>query len=461
MAAAESEPPERSACRALAWEASPIRSLCSLAGPMTLSGLSFAAMGVVDTLLVSSLGAATLAGVGLGIVVTNGLMGFGFGLLRGVKVLLAQARGRGARESAEVYVGAGVLAALGLGALMMVLGEGAALLVPRFAASAEAGEAARRYIAVRSLGMPIILCYVALREARYGYGETRSAMISALLGNVLHALLDFAAIRLLGWGAAGTAAANVGAFTLQMIVLGSLQREAAFSFGARQRRAVIEVARAGAFTGMQFALEIASIATLSLLLAGVSDHEMAAHQIAVQLAAFCFLPALAIAESATLLAAEAMGSGRLELVHIAARSARKLALGYAALCALVLVGLGGPLARFFTSDPTLAQLVRVVFVACAANQLVESLALAGHGVLRGVGAARLSALCALGCAWLVTPWVGYLFVRVLELGAIGAWLARAVELTLATAIVWRAIERGSYRLPAPVFVRDSRPSLSG
>jgi Na+-driven multidrug efflux pump len=106
---------------------------------------------------------------------------------------------------------------------------------------------------------------------------------------------------------------------------------------------------------------------------------------------------------------------------------------------------GSPLAGFFTDDPALIQVLRVVFVACAANQLMEALALSGHGVLRGVGAARLSALCALCCAWLLTPWVGYVLVRALELGAAGAWIARSVELAVVSVIVWRTIERGSWR----------------
>ena len=463
MSASVTEPPEPSLASSLSWEAAPVRALCKLAAPITLSGISFAIMGVVDTLLVSALGAAQLAGVGIGIVVTNGLMGFGFGTLRGVKVLLAQARGRGAHESAHVYVGAGVLSALALGAIMMLLGFAAAALAPRFTASIEAGEAARRYIAVRSIGMPIILGYVALREARYGFGETRAPLVSALIGNVAHMLLDLLALRVLGWGAAGAAAANVLAFTLQATLLASVQREAAFTFGPAQRRAMLDIARVGAFTGMQFALEIASIAVLSLLLAGVSDLQMAAHQIAVQLSAFCFLPALAISEAATLLSAEALGRGRPSSVRAAAYAARKVALAYAGLCALVLVGFGAPLAGFFTDDPALAQLVRTVFVASAANQLVEAVALAGHGVLRGVGAARLSALTALGCAWLLTPWLGYLLIRQLELGAVGAWIAHATEIACGALIVWRAIERGAFGSAAQpaalTSLHDSRSSV--
>lgn len=432
----------------LRWEHAPVRALLALTAPITLSLLSFACMGLVDTFLIGRLGAAQLAGVGLGIVVTNFLMGFGFGLLRGVKVLLAQARGA-ARDSAGdaslvSYAGAGLLVALKLGVVMLVLGECAAYLAPRFTASVEAGQAAQRYIAVRSLGMPIILAYVALREARYGFGETRSPLVSALVGNLVHALLDYLALYVLGLGALGAALANVLAFTVQVGLLARAQRELGFGLDLGARAAQWEVVRAGAFTGMQFALEIGSLTALSLLLAGVSDHQMAAHQITVQLSAFCFLPALAIAESATVLAAEAVGSGRLDAVYQVSRAARRVALSYAGFCACILTLGGGLIAELFSDDPLLQSILRGLLVAASAHQLFESLAASGHGLLRGVGATRLSALCALGCAWLCTPWLGYVLVRGYELGAVGAWGARTFEMVVASLLVWRYIERGGW-----------------
>ncbi|HEX5661099.1 MAG TPA: MATE family efflux transporter, partial [Polyangiales bacterium] len=310
----------------LAWESRPGRALLALAGPTTLSLLSFAFMGVVDTLLVSSLGSATLAGVGVGIVLTQFLGGFGFGLMRGEKILIAQARGD--HERTRVLVGSALWLALQLGLGMLVLGELAALIVPRFCATPEAGAAARAYLSVRSLSFPVVLVYVALREARYGLGETRSPLISALAGNATHALLDWVAIYALGWGAAGAGLAGSLAFVVQASLLATAQRELGVTFGHAARAARVEIARAGAFTGLQFVLETGSLAALSLLLAGMSDLQMAAHQVAVQLAAFCFLPALAIAESATVLTAEAFGRARYTAVHAVARAARRVGLVY-------------------------------------------------------------------------------------------------------------------------------------
>ena len=71
------------------------RELVRLAWPITVSTLSFTVMTVVDTAFVGRLGPASLAGVGLGGIALWTVICFGFGLLRAVKVLVAQGVGAG------------------------------------------------------------------------------------------------------------------------------------------------------------------------------------------------------------------------------------------------------------------------------------------------------------------------------------------------------------------------------
>ena len=71
----------------LEWTAHPLRELGRLAGPITVSMLSYAVMTLMDTLFVGWLGPAELAGVGLGGTASFALLCFSFGLLRGAKTL--------------------------------------------------------------------------------------------------------------------------------------------------------------------------------------------------------------------------------------------------------------------------------------------------------------------------------------------------------------------------------------
>jgi len=425
----------------LIWEAEPARELIRLAWPMTLSGLSFAAMGVIDTLLIARLGEAPLAGVGLGAMVTLGVLGFGFGLLRGVKVLLAQAYGTGSLRDQHRYVAAGLMVALWLGLLMAALGQLAAVGAAHFAASEEAAQAVRTYVSIRTLGAPIVMIYVALREARYGRSQTRLPMLTALLGNVVHAGLDYLAVYVLELGVTGAALANLGAFSLQAAILLWAEFQEGIIWSREAFRAQLDVLRMGIFTGLQWLVEIGSFAVLSLVLASVSDGDIAAHQVAIQVTAFSFLPALSLAEAATVLVAQAVGVGRVALVPRVARATLRLSLSYACFCAFLFVFAGGHIARAFSHQPHLITLVQWVLVTAAVHQIFDATNAVGHGILRGAGAQRTSASIAAGCSWVCTPLLAFVLVRKLGLGAPGGWIAMSVEMMAASSLVWSYIAR--------------------
>ena len=74
-----------------------------------MSTLSYSVMTLVDTLLVGRLGAASLAGVGLGGTAAFVLLCFSFGLLRGVKTLVSQAVGAKRPDEVGAYRGAALL----------------------------------------------------------------------------------------------------------------------------------------------------------------------------------------------------------------------------------------------------------------------------------------------------------------------------------------------------------------
>ena len=54
-----------------------------------------------------------------------------------------------------------------------------------------AADAAETYLAIRMLAAPIVLTYVALREHRYGLGDTRKPMVASIAGNLVNVALAY------------------------------------------------------------------------------------------------------------------------------------------------------------------------------------------------------------------------------------------------------------------------------
>ena len=426
----------------LAWETRPTRALVRLSAPIVVSMLSYSAMTLVDTLFVARLGAAALAGVGLGGTIAFGLACFSIGLLRSVKIVVSQAVGRGEQREVPTIFGAGLLLALGLGAITALLGVVGAPLAHGLAGGGEAGEASSTYLLIRMLGTPLVLTYTALRETRYGLGDARSAMIASLLANVATAGLDALFIFGLDLGVAGAAWATNIACLIEMSIIALAQRRDGLRF-AGARRYLRSLISLGVPSGLQYALEMGSFTVLGVMIARMGEAQMAAHQIAMQVLGIAFLPASAVAEGASVLAGQATGARQPKLVLPVAVRALGIACAWALLCGAVLL-LGGPtLLLGFSTDPALRALAMKLLAIGAVMQIFDAANMVARAVLRGKGDVRIPALVGIGTSWVATPPLAWFFGMRLEMGAVGGWIGLSAEILAGALFFWMRLLRRS------------------
>jgi multidrug resistance protein, MATE family len=425
----------------LSWQQKPLRELIRLAWPIALSMISYSVMTVVDTLLIGHVGRAELAGVGLGGVSAFVMLCFSFGLLQGAKVLVSQAIGANRPDRAKAYLGAAIAAALTIGFITVLLGQGVAVLVGRLASSEAAGNAARTYLRIRILGAPLALTYVALREVRYAEGDPRSPMRATMLAQATNICLAFTFIFVLEWGVAGAAFATVIAHGVEAGVLALAQRRRGFGFDVVGREHIRELFRMGLPTGIQFGLEVGAFATLSLMISLFSEVEMASHHIAIQVIHFSFLPAMAVAEAASVLTGQAVGAGAYHLVKRVAHFAMGITAVYAGAWSLLLA-LAAPLivSAFTTDAGVLSVATRLLHIA-AVFQIFDASNIVARCSLRGAGDVRYAAVVGVLTSWLCTPTLTWLLGLHYKLGAFGGWLGLCLEIMVGSSILWWRVER--------------------
>jgi MATE family multidrug resistance protein len=427
-----------------AWASEPARELVRLAWPITVSTLSYSAMTLCGTLFVASVGKHELAGVGLAGVVAFAFLCFGIGMLRGIKTVVAQARGAGRHDLVDDYLGAGVAFALGLGGVALVGGWLVAPLAAQLCAAPEAGAFAQEYLRLRILSAPMQLVYCALRETRYGESDARTPMRASVVGNVLNIVLCAVLVLGLELGVTGAALATVIGECAQLAVLAWPERARLARLRWR-RSAARAVWAQGAPTGLQFTMEVGSFLILTAVVAGMSSADGAAHQLVLQVVNVSFLPAHAIAEATSVLVGQAVGAGRFDLVRRVAGRALALGAAYAAACTVVLLVAGNAIVSAMADDAAVADVATglvhiglVFLIADAANVIAR-------GVLRGAGDVRFAAVVGVVTAWALTPPTAYLLGVQAGLGAFGGWLGIAAEIFLGAAVFWVRVARGSWR----------------
>ena len=415
-----------------------VREVLGLAWPVMISMLSYTVMGVADTLFVGQLGTAPLAAVGLAAASVHLGYAFGNGMLRGVRVKVAQSTGAGEDDDARRFAWQGVWLALSLGGLVALFAPYGPLLFEQMGASLAVRELAAAYFGVRLLGAPLLFLQLAFASWFQGRGDTRTPMVAHLLANGLNVALDPVLIfGLFGFPAMGIA----GAAVATVVGFGSAAAFLAWHFvrtAGRERpleaAALGEIVTVGAPIGLRDLLEVGSWVAFTSLLARVGEVQLAAHVIAIRVVSVSFLPGYAVSEAVGVLTGQAVGARRPALAREATRSGFVLAVGIMAACALVFVAVPSPLIEVFGAEPAVvAVAVQLLYVA-AVFQVFDAVAMVGIGALNGAGDTRVTMLIGVGCAWLVKLPAGVGLTLYAGLGAAGAWWALTLEIIVYAAL---------------------------
>jgi len=447
------------------------RALVVLALPLIVGNLAWSAIAVTDLLLLGRLGADALAAGALGVNLYNACMIFGMGLVTAASPMIASERG--ARLHSVRDIRRTVRQAMWGAATIcipawLVLWHGEAILVAMGqdpVLSAQAGG----FVRVLQWGLLPFLLHLVLRNfvsalERPLWGVSivvLTVAFNALAGWVLiFGKLGFPAMGLHGAGLAS--ALSAGFMFLGMIAVVRLDRRfRRYHLLGRFWRAdwprYALVWRIGLPIAITLGLEV-TVFNAALFLMGLIDRaSLAAHAIAIQIAALSFMVPLGLGQAATVRVGLAFGRRDREGIARAGWLALGMGTGFACAAALVLIGFPRLLIGGFLdlADPANAQVIAlaVSFLAVAALfQLVDGAQAVGAGVLRGLQDTRVPMIYAAIGYWVIGIGVGTGLAFPLGFKGVGIWLGLASGLAaVAVLLVIRWTRRETLGLvPPPV-----------
>src|SRR5262249_45190661 len=138
-----------------------------------------------------------------------------------------------------------------------------------------------------------------------------------------------------------------------------------------------------------------------LLMGVLGAREMAAHQIAITLAALTFMVPLGVASAAAVRVGHAIGAGDDARAKEAIRAAYLCGVGFMTITAMIFLTVPRILASAFTSDATVVALAAVLIPIAGVFQVFDGGQAVGAGVLRGAGDTTAPLVVMLASYWLV------------------------------------------------------------
>ena len=428
------------------------KATLALGVPLIGASLAQIAINVTDTIMVGWLGAFELAATVLGTQAFFLPFIFGGGFAIAVLPIAAQSHGqddvRGVRRSVRM----GIWAVLIYGAVIMLplwYIEPVFLFLGQEPATA---ALAADYLRVAQWSMfPALLIMVfrsylsALERAQIVFWATVFGTLANIALNYAFIFGNFGAPRL---GVVGAAVASVGTNILMFLgLLGYAMLKAdlrRYDLLKRFWRAdwpgFREVARLGWPIGATILAETGLFAAAAILIGWIGTIELAAHGIALQLAAVAFMIPLGLSSAATIRVGNAFG--RRDWIGLERAGVVALALAVAAALSTALLffvmphSLIGLFLDARNPDAALvaAQAVPMLFVA-AVFQLVDGLQVMGAGLLRGLKDTKIPMIIAVFSYWVIGMTSAYVLGFHTELGAVGVWWGLALGLLFAAVLM--------------------------
>lgn len=426
----------------------------------------------VDTAMVGSLGAVAIAAVGINQTPMWMLMGMFAALGVGSTALVARFIGgrnledanRVARQSMFV----GVIFALAVTVLFQLFGQYIPILM---GAEPEVIPVATMYLRTISFVFILHFSMFILTGVLRGAGDTKTPMRVNALANIINIVLNFLlifptrelilnlpllpAIKFVMPGAGlgiqgaaiGTAFSRGLAGIIVLYILFAGRRGVKINlFPLRLDWSIIRrIFRIGLPASGERLIMSGGQMMFTVIVLGLGTAQYAAHHLAIVAESVSYMPGIGFSMAATTLVGQGLGAGKPELAQSSGYTTWKF--GALTMCGMGVIFLLFPrqLIMLFNRDPEIVRLGAICLRLEALAQLPFSASMVLTGALRGAGDTVWPLIIAATGMWPVRLGLALLFIKVFDLGLVGAWSAMVIDLWVRGIITFLRFRSGRWK----------------
>ena len=418
-----------------------IVSTFQLAYPVVIGQLGIVMMGVVDSLMVGQLGAAPLAAASLGNGMAFIVMIIGIGISMAVTPLVAIAVGAGKYEDCGIYFRQSLLVNSVISIITAVIIYFAADLIQYFDQPKEVQNQAISYVRIIGLSSIPLLLFQSYKQFIEGLSVMRPAMIISLIANIVNVFVNWLLIfgnlglpklELDGAGWATFASRLFMAIVLILFVMSNKyfkQYDVTFHFKSINRAVIKKILALGLPSGLQYFFEIGAFSFAVVMVGWLGTKQLAAHQIAINLASISFMAALGISAAGSIRVGNAVGQKNIQETRIAGFTASLMGASIMFISGIIFVVFRNFLPTLYISDEVVISYASSLLVIAALFQLSDGVQAVGIGILRGLTDVKIPTAITFISYWIVGLPIGYLLGFNFEHGVQGVWIGLLLGLT--------------------------------
>jgi MATE family multidrug resistance protein len=426
-----------------------IRGTIKLAYPVVIGQLGHMMMGVVDSMMVGRVGAVPLAAASLANALFFLILVFGIGISMALSPLVAMALGAGENDQCKVIFRQGILVHLVISVILLLLTFAGAHAIHYLNQPPEVVAQAVDYLKIIGFSIIPIMVFQTYRQFIEGFQVMKPPMVIALLMNVLNALVNWIFIfGHLGLPAMGLRGAGIATLITRLSMALSIALYTCYSqrfknyhtlswFKGYDKTIIKKILGIGIPSGFQYFFEVGAFAGSVVLIGWLGYNQLAAHQIAINMAAVTFMFAFGISSASAIRVANAMGRKEKKSVRRAGIASILLSGGLMAFFSILFLFFRHKLPALYIDDAQVITITSSLLIIAAVFQVSDGIQAVGIGILRGMGDVKIPTLITFIAYWLIGLPGGYLFGFIFKLGVQGIWWGFVLALTVSALMLTR------------------------
>ena len=433
-----------------------VRELLRLALPVMLAQLGYIAVQVADTAMVGKYGgeeAIHLASVAFGTSISWLFFFVCIGLTIGLTPVIGELFVQERKQEMAHYLQTSLSLYPLFGVACMVLQIAIEPLLYHMGQPVEVVDMALPYYRLMAYGLPFVMLYGAIKQFLEGVGNTKSAMIVAVITNVMNIILNY--IFIFGrcgfeaMGAYGAGLATLIARILNPILLGGYfviakrYREylSLFSRTRERLRNTLHLLKMGFPIAGQMVLEALAFIVTGVMMGWFGAEAISANQVANTYGNCTFMLVLSLGSATTICVSHAFGRRSIEEVSAVVRSAIVMAVVWGIAVLTAFASLRNYMPLIFTENGEVIALASQMLVLYATFQISDALQCILVGILRGLQQVKSIAIVAFIAYIVINIPVGYFVAFKLEMGAAGLIVGYIVGLSVAAILYGAKVRR--------------------
>jgi MATE family multidrug resistance protein len=450
--------------RANAWS-DELRAMLALAWPLILANLTMQLIQATDVVLLGWLGPKELAAAALALSLSFGMVLFALGVLTASSPMMATALGarfnavRDVRRTFRQSLWAAALMAV---PIIIVLWNAEDVILA-FGQEPELARLAASFLKGYMWVIPPWMLFQVLRNFVSAMERPGWILAISACGIPLNALVSWAlifghfglpALGLIGGGIGSSIVWTIMALALTVVVVTDREFRRFHLFGRFWRSdwpRFRQLFRLGGPIGLTMGFEGAVFSAAAYLMGLFGAPSVAAHQIALQIAATTFMVPLALGQAATVRVGLAYGRNDAKGIALAGWTAFGLGTAFMAAMALLMFAFPRELITLFLDDtPANSEVIALgmsFLLVAALFQIADGAQVVGAGMLRGLHDTRVPMIFALIGYWAIGLGVGVALAFAMDWRGIGIWTGLAAGLgVVALLMLWRWMRRDTLGL---------------